>query len=620
MERLRLHGVVATLDLVPHRRDLISLLIIALLLASFATLAYSAARTKSATADEPLHALGAYVRLFHGDFRLDPEDPPLFGYWAMIAHDGRTLKLDLESPAFKDVLSYMWRYWTWTTPTLYATEGNDPETFINRSRAMMTILGVALGAVIAWWAWDLAGRGAAVVACALYCFCPNFLGHAPLIKNDVPLALVMLSLLFAACRAGARLTWLNLIAMALLAAAALTTKFSGVLLAPMLAIVLLIRALMPRPWPVLGRLIVTRGRRLMWAMGALLVCTIVGVAGVWACYGFRYQPTKDATRRLNMPLIARAAARNKMLNANGGVDVPQQQEFFEAHPGVFVGTILFLDRRELLPQAWLAGLLDTYATTLRRKAFLVGDIRATGWWYYFPLAMLFKTPLATLLGGALALGAAWWARLSKLHLHQLDRWEVACFVVPIGIYAASAMTSNLNLGLRHVLPIYPFLFVLMGVVTARLRLPFPRATSAIAAILLVGLATETLLAWPNYIAFFNVAAGGSRGGLRLLGDSNLDWGQDLTLLRDWQRRHPDEKLYLSYFGGAWPNYYVDATPFSVNPPQPQPSETCVLAVSATELQGVYESDELRNFYRYLSEHPPREVLGGTIYLYDLPLR
>jgi 4-amino-4-deoxy-L-arabinose transferase-like glycosyltransferase len=614
---LRFGACRATLASV-SRRDIFALAIVALLLAMFATLSYSAARTKNATADEPLHAVGAYLRLFHNDFRLDPEDPPLFGYWAMLPHDGNTLKLDLQSPEFANILSYMWRHWTWTTPTLYNTPENDPQRFINRSRAMMTVLGAALGAVIAWWAWELAGRGAAIVACALYCFCPNFLGNAPLIKNDVSLSLLMLALMFASCRAGARLTWLNLLALALLTAAALNTKFSGVLLVPMLAIVLLIRALIDRAWPVLGYLAVTRARRLIYVVGVLVLCAIVSYVAIWACYGFRYGPTHDPRERLNMALIARAAARNRMLNANDALTLPQSAERFDGNPGIVVRTIFFLDRHQLLPQTWLGGFLDTYATTLRRSAYLMGEIRQTGWWYYFPLAMLFKTPIATLAAGAIAVVAAWWAR-ARLRLHQLDRWEAVCFSVPIAIYGISALTTNLNLGLRHVLPIYPFLFVLMGVVALRLRFRFRRATSIITAMLLIGIATESLLAWPNYIAFFNVAAGGSRGGFALLGDSNLDWGQDLTLLRDWQRRHPDQKLYIAYFGAANPDYYVKAGYFSTNPQQPQPGEQCVLAVSATTLQGIYVTDEqLRAFYRELSAHKPREVLGGTIYLYDLP--
>jgi hypothetical protein len=157
-----------------------------------------------------------------------------------------------------------------------------------------------------------------------------------------------------------------------------------------------------------------------------------------------------------------------------------------------------------------------------------------------------------------------------------------------------------------------------------------------AELLALGLLIETLAAYPNYLAFFNVFAGGSRGGFELLGDSNLDWGQDLKELAKWQKANPNRKLYLSYFGIADPEYYgvratnlpggyIFATPR--NPPRPPgPGEQAVLAVSATNLQGIYLPEGtpaqpgMRESYRQLLEHEPLAVLGGgSIYLYEYPL-
>ena len=72
----------------------------------------------------------------------------------------------------------MWQQWQFVRPTLYQSPGVDPEGFVGRSRAMMTLLGVVLAALVAWWAWDLGGRWAALIAAGLYCLDPNFLGHA----------------------------------------------------------------------------------------------------------------------------------------------------------------------------------------------------------------------------------------------------------------------------------------------------------------------------------------------------------------------------------------------------------------------------------------------------------
>src|SRR5205823_1042556 len=141
--------------------------------------------------------------------------------------------------------------------------------------------------------------------------------------------------------------------------------------------------------------------------------------------------------------------------------------------------------------------------------------------------------------------------------------------------------------------------------------------------LAAALAVETATAFPNYIPFFNVACGGARGGIKLLGDSNLDWGQDLPLLADWQRRHPDRELFLCYFGSAEPEYYgIKYTPLpGSDAPRDLtdakfPNRPGVIAISATHLQGIYLDEPLRNAYSLLSKQTPLDVLGGTIYLFD----
>jgi hypothetical protein len=139
-----------------------------------------------------------------------------------------------------------------------------------------------------------------------------------------------------------------------------------------------------------------------------------------------------------------------------------------------------------------------------------------------------------------------------------------------------------------------------------------------------GLAIATLAAFPDYLAFFNVASGGERGGLHLLSDSNLDWGQDLPQLAAWQAAHPDRKLYLSYFGTVDPAHYgirYTNLPggYALGPPPAEPREPGVIAISATNLQGVFSQD-VREYYEQLRGVEPFDVLGGTIYLYEWPLK
>jgi hypothetical protein len=187
------------------------------------------------------------------------------------------------------------------------------------------------------------------------------------------------------------------------------------------------------------------------------------------------------------------------------------------------------------------------------------------------------------------------------------------------LYGAAAMSSNLNLGLRHVLPIYPFAFVAIGIAGSRAWMRWGRPAMAVTAVFALALSVESSNAFPNYIPFFNALAGGSRGGLELLADSNLDWGQDLKLLADWQARHRDRRLYLCYFGTADPRFYgIEYTnmprSYAPNDLANAPPVPGVLAISARHLQGVY-LDPSKNIYVHLRNRRPLEVLGGSIYLY-----
>src|SRR5439155_10919065 len=250
-------------------------------------------------------------------------------------------------------------------------------------------------------------------------------------------------------------------------------------------------------------------------------------------------------------------------------------------------------------------------------------------WYYFPLAMLFKTPLATLLGGAAALTLA---IIGIVHRPRQGAafhpsWATTCLLLPPAIYLIVAMRGNLNLGLRHVLPVYPFIYIGVGLAAAEAWRRRPIITRWVLLALGIGLAIETLIVFPHFIPFFNAAAGGSRGGLRLLGDSNLDWGQDLRLLARWQQQHPDVNLYLVYFGLADPwaygiQYINFPNGYKFGPPEEVRMDRGVLAISATHLQGIYnnvpEHPELRDIYGPLRDQKPIDVLGGSIYLYRWP--
>ena len=482
-----------------HRFKFLAIAICSALLIVFAIVSYSAVLSKNATFDEPLHALAGFTHRFKGDFRLDPEDPALFGYWAALPHRSDELKIDYNSDSWTQMpKGASWDSWRFCRDTLFWTPGNDVDGFINRSRLMFVIVGVALGAMIAIWSWQLAGVATAIIATALFAFDPNFMGHAPLVKNDVLTTFCMLLMAYSLWRFGRRGTWLWMAMIALSCAIAVNVKFSGVLCGPIIFISLLLRALLPQPWLVLGINLMKRWQRLLAAPAVCIFVAIVSFVVIWACYGFRFVPTSDSDALLNTNMaVTRAKAgtlRARMNVQDETQEIPEDLLNNEPLHWLERATVWGMSSH-VLPQAWLYGLLYTRATTYTRSCYLLGVIGRTGWWYYFPCAMLFKTPTATLLAIVAAIASVFLftsenENPAKDTSQPSDDkwWTLACLALTPIIYGGTAMAGNLNLGLRHVLPVYPFIFIAIALGLSRLTANMPRTGTIISALLIIGVA------------------------------------------------------------------------------------------------------------------------------------
>jgi hypothetical protein len=577
-----------------------------LLLIASAVLSAAAIHGKCATYDEPVHLVEGWEGLHHGDYRLEVTNPTLWKYWAAIPlpPDSFTAHLDPSEPRANDFVGYPNAF---STHALYAESNHRADELLFRARLMMLAFDLALGALVAVWAWQLAGPFAAIAATFLLALDPNFLAHAPLVKNDVPAASVFFLAAYTLWLIGRRITTLRVLAMGLILGAALCIKLSALLLAPIVPLSLCLRAMAPAAWPARGRSISSRFQRAGVAVGLCLVWITLAAAVIWGSYRFRFAASPDPRAQSTLHLFAAIA--------------PQQTP-------LLVKAALLAADHHLLPEAWLTDVVSMQLVTSQRESFLMNEFSTHGWWYYFPLAFLFKTPLATL--AACGFAAAGLLKFSWENRRATsDRWwTITCVSLPPLIYLIAAMTSDLDIGLRHLLPIYPFLFLAIGVAFSRWRTRRPRAAGWIGVTLALGLAAESLTAFPNFIPFFNLAAGGSRGGLSLLSDSNLDWGQDLPVLADWQRQHQDTPLYLCYFGSVPPAYYgihylnlagsyAPDTPGSQAIRQGQPMAPGVIAISATQLQGTYLTPVLRAAYQPLQDQTPIAVLGGSIYLYSV---
>ncbi|MCP3980876.1 MAG: phospholipid carrier-dependent glycosyltransferase [bacterium] len=248
-------------------------------------------------------------------------------------------------------------------------------------------------------------------------------------------------------------------------------------------------------------------------------------------------------------------------------------------------------------------------------AFFNGEV-GRDWRLYFLEAVLLKTPIPLLLGW-LAAAAAWFVTRGR------DAERLAPVVLAAAFFG-TAVSSKLNIGLRHVLPLFPLLAIFCGGLAPALgclagrarRLALPVAAAAF-----LWLAFEALSIAPFQLSYFNQFAGGPEGGRRYLGDSNLDWGQDLGELERVMRRRGIDEVILSYVGNTDPSYYgiryQFLPPMFVGSPQGArvvDAEREVIAISTNNLQGFLSR---RIDYGWLAEREPIDRAGYSIYLYDI---
>jgi hypothetical protein len=257
------------------------------------------------------------------------------------------------------------------------------------------------------------------------------------------------------------------------------------------------------------------------------------------------------------------------------------------------------------------GLSSTFARVdAGRRSFAWGTYSNEGVWWYFPLALLLKTPIPILLLVPLGL----WAAPSR------ERIWLAAFPT---LYFFAALQAHVQIGYRHILPVVPFLLILAGLGAATLWRG-QHHLRWLAPILALWFTVGTVRAHPHHLAYFNELAGGPSGGHRFLVDSNLDWGQDLPALSRELAADGNPPIFLAYFGTADPAHYgiryiPAAPPLDVFHPgtgeDSQNLERILIAVSATHLQGVYLTD--RAAYDWLKTRSPKWTAGHSLQVFDL---
>jgi hypothetical protein len=561
------------------------------LIAVHLALGLGAVSRKSMTFDEGIHVTGGLSYWRTNDYRLQPEN----GNWSQRFVALPAWLAGFTAPEF---IGTAWQSADvrGLEGELFYSSGNDADTLLARSRLAMALPSAILALVVFVWSRRLFGTAGGLISLTLYAFSPTILANGFLTTSDLFAALFLLVAAGAQWSMLWRITPFTFATAAVCTAGALLCKSSGVLLLPIGVALLVMRMFYADPAVIAcGRPRLLSGRAtqvlLFATVGAVEFLAVVLL--IWASFGFRYAAfaTQVETAQFEIPWS----------DVEGGLSP------------VSHGIVQFVRHRKLLPEAYVYG-LSQLLTTKDRSSYFHGQLSWTGWTLFFPASLLLKTPLELfLLLGIIAASALRWRAKSRIPTSTgpTEAPPTMRGVIPLlalwTVYWAFAIASGLNIGHRHLLPTYPPMFILCGAAgawfstssTLALRRPLNLVViRVLVTVLLTAYAAEGLWFWPDYLAYFNVLAGGPRHAYRWFVDSSLDWGQDLKELRPWLDISPDEAgahapVYLSYFGVARPDYYqihaaqLPGKGIPLPPRLPPPLEPGLYCVSATMLEQVY---------------------------------
>ncbi len=520
------------------------LLAAGLLLATLAQCLLSM-RSMSASFDEHAHLPAGYTYWRTGDFRLNPQHPPLVKLLCAAPLLLLGPRVDWSDEAWK--AANEWRFGF----LFFYQWGNDADHLLFWGRLPIALLSVLLGFYVWRWSSERFGPNAGATALLLYAFCPNVIAHSGFVTMDLALAAFMTVSLYYFWRFLREGTLRALALCALGLGLALASKFSALALVPVILGGLTLRGRVARAG---------RGRASSGAVQPSAVLSwygaiglVLGVASlvVWASY------------------------------------------FFSTDPLVYFEGLALVNRDHPVDQQY----------------YLLGEFKRGGWWTYFLVAFLLKTPVPALIAIAVGLVLVWQVRATSWR-------DDLVLLLPAAVFFAATSLFADNLGVRYVLPVYPLLFVLAGRAGER----FTRHKLGLGVSL--GLAAwyvgGTLGVYPDYLAYFNEIAGGPARGYLSLDDSNVDWGQDLLRLKArLDARGIGTILLCSNLKGYPPYYGIRAEPITPEEMVPDPlpgdyaiSTHCLARVREYNPPGGPDLDWLRRFQ-------PVERVGQTFYLFRI---
>lgn len=576
------------------------------------------AATETTIFDETSHIAAGYSYAVLRDYRLNPEHPPLVKLAAALPLALQDISFPIDSPSWTEEINGQW-----VVGEQFLFGGNnDPVSITLWARLAPILFTLALGVILFRFALERTGVLGASIAITLFAFSPTFLAHGPLVTTDASAAMAALGATYFLVRWLSHQTWRNLLYAGIAFGIAQLIKFSMILLVPYFGIAILLWVLLKdRPRKFLS---LEMAQRLGAYAGRLMLIGVVGMLTVYPIYAYTISAYPAEVQRAQTTAILESSS----------------------YPTVANAIIWASDTTVLRPYAQyaLGHLMVLHRVQDGNTVYFLGDVAKEAWVEYFPVVFALKEPLAllVLLGGGIAFCLT---APRKTKQWNWKRWgsryavEIILLAFPL-LYLAVSMVGNLNIGIRHILPTMPFLYLILSAIIVAWVRGFRNeeniatiselftlwtkrwAKLSIIAVLLAWYSFSSLATYPHSLAYFNELAGGPSGGYRFVTDSNLDWGQDLRRLAAFTRENNISEIRVDYFGTASPRYFLgDAyIPFTNTPGE----RHGWIAISATKLQEGRATptkgyaDKATDYYRWLDAYEPVTVLGHSIFIYSIP--
>ena len=541
-------------------------ILVALMLVILGLQSVLSMRQESAVCDEVSHHIATgYSFLMTRDFRLNSTSPPLTQILAALPLLALRPVFPIDDPSWNNIdrVTFGFRF-------LYRYNDNA-EQLVFWARVPMVALSLLCALLVFIFARDLYGANAGLFAMFLYTFSPNILAYSKIVTPDIGVTFFGLLAIYRLYKYLKKPKLGNILFAGLALGLAQACKLSALLLIPLVFIVVI--------WKVISA---KRPVYLLHMSAIFLICAVV----LFGSYLGEVKPFLKNDIDVQEKIGYLETAVDK-LSPGDNTRIKEKAIDLALHAPIPFATYLM----NILAEANMVFVKDY-------GVFLMGKRSASGWWYYYPLVFLFKTPIPMLLFLLLS-------GICFFRIKPSNRWGEMTGVIFLAGFILASLLTKLQLSVRYILPLYPLFFIYVSkIVNLKVKREMLLRSTLIA--LSIWYMLESVIIHPHYISYFNQLAGGPDNGWRYLRDANIDYGQDLPALARYIKTHDIDKIKLAYFGSADPAYYgiiysdLDQTDLR------RPGEQ-VYAISANYIDRAEWMKEIR----------PTAKAGYSIFIYDL---